>query len=70
MGQLLMTGDGVFCEGCGRVVWFVGRLVEESVRDGCDWFDQQIRQSGRGDSSRVLARAGGIRPNQDLHAIW
>ena len=31
---VVAKGDGVFCEGCGRVVWFVGRLVEEMGATG------------------------------------
>jgi hypothetical protein len=31
---VVAKGDGVFCEGCGRVVRFVGRLVEEMGATG------------------------------------
>lgn len=31
---VVAEADGLFCEGCGRVFWFVGRLVEEMGATG------------------------------------
>lgn len=53
-----------------EVVW-EGVRAKRALSRGleCYWFSQQIRQSGCGHSSRRLARASGIGPNQGLPAF-